>query len=100
VIEGDTTQSAVSFTINPEEACDRMDGSPQLHVSMPHIEKLAEFLVLLPPILSLASLGTIQGGLARRTVLELEIRRCFDLADDAAFRHDCCWCVMRVRSVM
>jgi hypothetical protein len=37
---------------------------PHLHVSMLHVEKLAKFLVLLPPIFYLTSLGTIQGGLA------------------------------------
>jgi hypothetical protein len=64
--------------------------TPYLHVSMPHVEKLADFLVQLPPIFPLTSLGTIQSGLACSAVLELEIRRCFGLADDAApERHDC-----------
>jgi hypothetical protein len=67
---------------------------------MPHVEKLAEFLVLLTPIFLLTNFGTIQGGLASRTVLELEIRRCFDLADDAAPEHDCCWSRVGARSVM
>jgi hypothetical protein len=58
---------------------------------MPHVEKLADFLVLLPPILLLTSLGTIQGGLAYSAVLELEIRRRSDFADYAAPEHDCCW---------
>jgi hypothetical protein len=43
-----------------------MDITPHLHISMPHVEKLADFLVLLPPILPLTILGTIQGGLAYR----------------------------------
>jgi hypothetical protein len=41
----------------------RMDGSPHLHVSMPHVEKLADLPMLLPTIFPLTSLGTIQGGL-------------------------------------
>jgi hypothetical protein len=41
---------------------------------MPHIEMLADLLVLFLPIFSLTSLGTIQGGLALSAVLELEIR--------------------------
>jgi hypothetical protein len=57
---------------------------------MPHVEKLADLLVL-PPIFPLTSLGTIQGGLAYSAVLELEIWRCSDLADDAAPEHDCAW---------
>jgi hypothetical protein len=48
----------------------RMVVSPDLPVSMPHVEMLAEFLVLGFPIFSLTSLGTIQGGLACSTVLE------------------------------
>jgi hypothetical protein len=60
---------------------------------MSHVEKLADLLVLLPPIFLLTSLGTIQGGLACSTVLELEIRRCFGSADDAALGHDYCWSV-------
>jgi hypothetical protein len=59
---------------------------------MPHVEQLADFLVLLLPILLLTSLGTIQGGLAYITVLELEMGRCFYLADDVATpKHGCCW---------
>jgi hypothetical protein len=69
---------------------------PHLHVSMPHVEKLADFLVLLPPIYRLTSLGTIQSGLACSAVLELEIRRFFGCADDAAPEHDCCWSGVRV----
>jgi hypothetical protein len=46
---------------------------PHLPVSMPHSEKLAELLVLLLPIFPLTSLGTIQGGLASSSVLELKI---------------------------
>jgi hypothetical protein len=41
---------------------------------MPHVEKLAECLVLLLPVLPLTSPGTIHGGLACIAVLELEIR--------------------------
>jgi hypothetical protein len=42
----------------------RMEDTSHLHASMPHVEMLANFLVLLLPICLLASLGTIQGGLA------------------------------------
>jgi hypothetical protein len=64
--------------------------SPHLHVSMPHVEKLADFPVLLLSIYPLTSpAGTIQGGLAfLSTVLELEIRRCYGATDDAALGHD------------
>jgi hypothetical protein len=60
---------------------------------MPHVEKLADLLVLpLLPIDPLTSLGTIQCGLAYTAVLlELEIRRCSGFADDAAPEHDCDW---------
>jgi hypothetical protein len=51
-----------------------MDSTPYLHVSMPHIEDSADFLVLLLPICLLTILGTVQGGLASSAVLELEIR--------------------------
>jgi hypothetical protein len=34
-----------------------MNITPHLHVSMPHVEKLADLLVLLPPIFPLISLG-------------------------------------------
>ena len=73
-----------------------MEFSPHLHVSMPHIEMLADSLVLLLPIFPLTSLGTIHGGLALRAVLELELRRCHGSADDAALRHDYCWRRVRV----
>ena len=47
----------------------RMVGMPHLYASMPqHIEKLADFRVLLLPIFPLTGLGTIQGRLAFRTV--------------------------------
>jgi hypothetical protein len=70
----------------------RMVFGPNLLVSMPHVEKLADLFVLpLLPIDPLTSLGTIQGGLACSTVLELEIRRCYGATDDAALEHDCCW---------
>jgi hypothetical protein len=65
--------------------------SPHLHASMAFVEKLADLLVLLLPIFPLTGLGTIQGGLASSTVLELEIRRCDGATDDAAPNHDCCW---------
>jgi hypothetical protein len=65
-----------------------MGGTPHLHVSMPHVEKLADLLVLLLPIFPLTSLGTIQGGLTYTAVLELEIRRFSGVADDAAPEHD------------
>jgi hypothetical protein len=69
-----------------------MDSSPHLHASMPHVDKLADFLVLILPICLLANLGTVQGGLASSAVLELNIWRCFGSADDAAPEgHDCCW---------
>jgi hypothetical protein len=67
----------------------RMVVSPHLHVSMPHVEKLADLLVLLFPIFPLTSLGTIRGGLASSTVLELELRRRYGATDDAALGHDC-----------
>jgi hypothetical protein len=60
---------------------------------MPHVEKLADFLVLLPPIFPLTSLGTIQGGLAYSAV---EIRRCCGSAGDAAPEHDYFWSGVRV----
>jgi hypothetical protein len=47
---------------------------PQLHVSMPHVEKLADLPVLLPPIYLLTSMGTIHGGTALSAVLELDTR--------------------------
>jgi hypothetical protein len=62
--------------------------SPDLHVAMPHVEKLADLLVLLLPIFPLTSLGTVQGRLAPSTVLEHDIRRCYDATDDAALGHD------------
>jgi hypothetical protein len=43
-----------------------------VHISMPHVEKLADLLVLLPPIFPLTSLGTIRGRLAYIAVQELE----------------------------
>ena len=64
--------------------------SPHLHTSMPHVEKLADLLVLLLPILPLTSLGTIHGRLACSAVQELEIQRFFDSTDDAAPEYDCC----------
>jgi hypothetical protein len=53
----------------------RIKMTPHLHVSMPHVKKLADFLVLLLPVFPLTSPGRIQGGLASSAVLELEIRR-------------------------
>jgi hypothetical protein len=70
----------------------RMFLSPQLPVSMSHVEKLADFFVLLLlPIDPLTSLGTVQGRLAPSTVVEHDIRRCYGAAGDAALWHDCCW---------
>jgi hypothetical protein len=71
---------------------------PHLHVTMPHVEKLADLILLLPPILPLTSLGTIKGRLAYS--VELEIRRCFGSADDAAPEHDHCWIRVGVCSAM
>jgi hypothetical protein len=73
----------------------RVENIPHLHISMPHVDKLADFLVLLLPIFSLTILGTVQGGLALSAVLELEIRRSNGATDDTALRHDCCWSVVR-----
>jgi hypothetical protein len=64
-----------------------MDISPNLHVSVPHVEKLADMPVLVPPIYLLTSMGTIQGGMALGAVLERDIRRCYGSADDAALGH-------------
>ena len=66
--------------------------SPHLPVSVAHVEKLADLLVLpLLPIDPLTNLGTIQGGLACSAVQELEIRRCYGATDDAVLGHghDC-----------
>jgi hypothetical protein len=55
---------------------------------MPHVERLADLLVL-PPIFLLTSPGAISGGLAYSAV---EIGRCFSFAVGAAPEgHDCCW---------
>jgi hypothetical protein len=67
---------------------------------MPHVDMLADFLVLLPPIFLLTNLGTIQGGLACSAVLEMEIRRCYHFASSAAPEHDCFWSGVRVGSVI
>jgi hypothetical protein len=66
----------------------RMDVSPDLHVAMSHVEKLADLLVLLLPIDLLTSLGTVQGRLAPSTVAEHDIRRCYSATDDADLGHD------------
>ena len=50
-----------------------MDVSMYLHASMPHVEKLADLLVLLLQIFPLTSLGTIHGGLACSAVQEQDI---------------------------
>jgi hypothetical protein len=76
-----------------------MEVTAHLHGSVPDVEKLADLLVL-PPIFLLTSLGTIQGGLAYCAVLKLEIRRCFNSAEDATPEHDCYWSRMGVRGVM
>jgi hypothetical protein len=69
--------------------------SLQLHVSTPHVEMVADFLVLLLPIFLLTSPGAIQGGLAHNAVLKLDILRFSGFAGDAApehgHGHDCCW---------
>jgi hypothetical protein len=62
-----------------------MDITSHLHVSMPHVDKLTHFLVLrVLPIFPLTSPGTIHGGLACITVMELKSRRIHGLAGDAA----------------
>jgi hypothetical protein len=63
----------------------------------PHVEKLADLPVLLPPIYLLTSLGTIHSGMALSAVLELDILRFYGSADDAALGHghDCCWIGVR-----
>jgi hypothetical protein len=45
--------------------------TPELHVSVPHVEMLADVLMLLLPIFPLTSPGPIQSGLATTAVLEL-----------------------------
>jgi hypothetical protein len=55
---------------------------------MPHVETLADFPVLILPIFPLTSPGAVQGRLALIAVLELELRRCYNAADDAALGHD------------
>jgi hypothetical protein len=69
----------------------RMVANPQLPVSTPHVEKLADFLVLPFPIYPLASPGTIHGGLAYIAVLEHDVRRCNGATYDTALGHDCLW---------
>jgi hypothetical protein len=57
---------------------------------MPHVEKLADLPVPRPPINLLTSRGTIHGGLASIAVPDLEPRRCYGTAHDAAaLGHDC-----------
>jgi hypothetical protein len=59
---------------------------------MPHVEKLADLLVLRLPIFLLARPGTIHGGLAYSAVVEHDmiVRPFYSSADDAAIgRHDC-----------
>jgi hypothetical protein len=55
---------------------------------MPHVEKLANLLVLPLPIYSLTSPGTIAGGKARITIVELEIWRSHGSTHGAALGHD------------
>jgi hypothetical protein len=55
---------------------------------MPHVEKLADLLVMLLSIFLLTSPGTIQGGLASSAVLEAVIQRCYGSAVDTAHGHD------------
>jgi hypothetical protein len=73
-----------------------MGFSPHLHVSVPHVEKLADLSVPLLPIFLRTSLGTIRGGLASRAVHKLEIRRCSSFSVGAAPEHDCSWVGARV----
>jgi hypothetical protein len=47
--------------------------------------------LLLPPIYLHTSLGTIHDGLALSAVVELDIRRCYSSAGDAAPEHESCW---------
>jgi hypothetical protein len=56
-----------------------------------HVEKLADLLVPWLPIFPLTSPGTIHSGLAYIAVLEQDIWRSFNFADDAALGHDCYW---------
>jgi hypothetical protein len=65
-----------------------MRASPYLHVAMPHVKKLADFLVLPLPIYPLTSPGTVHGRLAYITVLKLDIRRSVGSADDTALGHN------------
>ena len=70
-----------------------MVASPQLHVSMPHVEKLADFLVLGLPIFPLTSQALLEqeymtgGLLARSEVLEQELRRRYGAICDEALGH-------------
>jgi hypothetical protein len=57
---------------------------PHLHASVPHVEKLADLLVLRLPIFLLTSPGAIEGGLALTAVLQ-----CYNSTDDAGLGHDC-----------
>jgi hypothetical protein len=69
----------------------RMVVSLHLHVSMSHVKKLADFLVLHLPIFLLTKPGTVQGELADGTVLELKIGQCYRLAVATTIHHDCAW---------
>ena len=67
-----------------------MNATPELHISMPHVEKLADLPVLLLPINPLTSTGAIKGKLASIAVLEHDIQRRYGATDDAALGHDYC----------
>jgi hypothetical protein len=71
-----------------------METIPDLHASMPHVEKLADFRMVILPIFSLTSLGTIRGGLASSAVQQLEIRRCSGSTVSAAPEHDIIQCTV------
>ena len=62
--------------------------SSHLHISTPHVDQLAELLVLRLPIFPLTSLGTIHGGLASSAVHQHDIQRCYGATDDADLGHD------------
>jgi hypothetical protein len=62
--------------------------SPRLHVSMPL--RSLQIVCAASSNLRLTNLGTIQGGLPCRALLEQDILRCDGAIDDAALGHDYC----------
>jgi hypothetical protein len=75
-----------------------MEYHSYLHAAMPHVEKLADFLVLPRlPIYSLTSPGAIDGGEACIAVLKLEIWRTYGFTDASLGHVDCLWSVTRKR---